>query len=83
MANNITMPKRILSFIMSLLMIFSAFIIFELPTVEASANLAFDQNNWKGWYECFRNDKSYFSGIMGVSKETFQTRKTSLRRHSV
>jgi len=65
------LSKRTLSFIMSLLMIFSSFIIFEMPSSEAAANLAFDQNNWKGWYECFLNDRSTMDSAGNLTVPTY------------
>ena len=63
--------RRTLSFVMALLMVFSSFIIFEMPTAEAAATLVLDQSNWKGWYECYLNDRSTMDSAGNLTVPTY------------
>ncbi len=50
--------KRIITFIMALLMTMSSFVYMRMPAVDAAANTALNSNNWRGWYECFLSSMS-------------------------
>ncbi|MBQ4560895.1 MAG: InlB B-repeat-containing protein [Clostridia bacterium] len=45
--------KRVITFIMALLMILSSFIYFGMPSVDAAHYEAANEANWWGWYECY------------------------------
>ncbi len=51
--------KRVITFIMALLMMLSSFVYFSLPSTSAAPQNALSDANWHGWYECFRSDPGY------------------------
>ncbi|MBR5515521.1 MAG: InlB B-repeat-containing protein [Clostridia bacterium] len=71
MNNVFLLDKRIVSFVMALLMIFSSFIYIKAPVSNAAANLAFDASNWRGWYECYLNDRSSFDAFGNLTVPTY------------
>ncbi len=45
--------KRVITFIMALLMTLSSFVYFGMPSVDAAHYEAANESNWWGWYECY------------------------------
>ncbi|MBE6686879.1 MAG: hypothetical protein E7591_06565 [Ruminococcaceae bacterium] len=66
MEKTFTIKKRIISFIMALLMVFSSFIYIGEHKAEAAMNLALNSNNWRGWYESYVHPAVTTSNYQGM-----------------